>query len=342
MTKDERLEAIKALEEVRGSRVLAYVTADRGVANAPISEDVLRIAYDHVRGLVDGQGPKKLDLFIYSRGGDMMLPWPLVNMFREFFDDFSALVPFKAHSAATFIALGADEIVMTPVGELTPVEPTVKMAFSPSDPSNPANKLGINVEDVAAYFEFTRDRAEVDSEAGKAAALGDVTRQVHPIALGHVHRFHKLASLQSEKLLSLHMDTEKDHAQIEDIKKSLVSRLFAHEYRIGRREARALGLNAVDATADEDAAIWQLFEGYEAAMDLRVPVLPTHSMFPPNDSRAELDGVKLVYVESGVRTDVFAADFEFTRTPAQTPPGQPQRWGPQVQMTILRQAWATE
>lgn len=272
----------------------------------------------------------------------MMLPWPFVNMIRELFPNFSVLVPFKAHSAATFICLGADEIVMTPVGELTPVEPTVKMVFSPQDPANVTQRLGINLEDVAAYFEFARDRAQVDTEGGKSAALAELTRQVHPIALGHVHRFHKLASLQSEKLLGLHMDPEKEQPAIEDITKSLVSRLFAHEYRIGRIEARELGLKVVDASTEEDDALWALYEGYEAAMDLRTPVLPTHSMFPAGEGRAELTGVKLVYVESAVQTDLFDADFEFTRAPAQTPPGQPQRWGPQVQMTILRQGWATE
>ncbi len=342
MTKDERLAAIEELETLRKSRLLTYITADRGVAHAPIAEDVLRIAYDHVKKLAATDGIEKLDLFLYSRGGDMMFPWPFVNMLRAFFPQVSVLVPFKAHSAATFISLGADEIVMTPLAELTPVEPTIKMPFNPNDPLNAANKLGINVEDVAAYFDFTRNRASIDSENGKASALTALTGQVHPIALGHVHRFHRLASLQTKKLLGLHMDAEKDHAMIEDISESLVSRLFAHEYRIGRREARELGLKAVDATDNEEQAIWRLFEGYETAMDLRTPIIPMHSMFPANQADAQLADVKLVYVESGEQTDVFVADFEFVRTPTATPPGQTQRWGPQIQMTTLRQAWATE
>jgi hypothetical protein len=272
----------------------------------------------------------------------MLLPWPFVTTLRRLFDKFSVLVPFKAHSAATFISLGADEIVMTPIAQLSPVEPTVKMPFSPGDPANPGNKLGINVEDVSAFFEFTGDRAGIESESGKVSALSELTREVHAIALGHVYRFHKLARLQTEKLLGLHMDTQNEQPEIKEIVENVVSRLFAHEYRIGRDEARELGLKAIDATPEEDAAIWSLFEAYEESMELRSPLLPSHDIFPAGDTRAEMKDVKLVYVESTVQTDVFVSDFEFTRAHAQTPPGQPQRFGPQVQMTIMRQAWETE
>src|SRR5437016_5657692 len=96
-----------------------------------MSEDVVRVTYDHLLsiGQVD-----QIDLFLYSRGGDAMLPWPLVNTIRSFCKRFSVLVPFRAHSAATLTALGADEIVMAPLAQLTPVEPTITMPLNPEDP----------------------------------------------------------------------------------------------------------------------------------------------------------------------------------------------------------------
>src|SRR5437868_14822183 len=108
MNQAKRKDAIKTLEEARGSRVIAYLTGDRGIESAPISDDVLRITYDHLRaiGHVD-----RIDLVLYSRGGDAMLPWPLVTTIRAFCERFCVLIPFRAHSAATLIALGADEIV---------------------------------------------------------------------------------------------------------------------------------------------------------------------------------------------------------------------------------------
>jgi hypothetical protein len=338
MNKTQRLKAIEEIEQLRGSRVVTYLTGDRGVASTPISEDVLRIIYDHLRAIGNAE---KIDLFIYSRGGDAMLPWPLVTTIRRFCKEFAVLIPFRAHSAATLISLGADEIVMTPVAQLTPIEPTIRMPFSPADPTNPGQKLGINVEDVATYFEFARDRAGVSEEAGRTAALSELTRQVHPVALGNLHRSHQLARMQAEKLLGLHMDPAKEHGGINEIVENLVAKLWAHEYKIGRDEALTLGLKVVDRPDAEQDAIWNLFEGYEAAMELRKPITPSNS-FPTNQAAATLTDVKLAYVESTAQTDVYVSDLQMTRPLAPTQPGLPQQFGPQVQISVTRQEWTQE
>jgi hypothetical protein len=53
-----------------------------------------------------------IDLFVYARGGAIEVPWRIMTMIREFTDKFCVLVPYKAFSATTLLALGADEIVM--------------------------------------------------------------------------------------------------------------------------------------------------------------------------------------------------------------------------------------
>ena len=335
MTKAQRLKAIRELEQLRSSRVITYLTADRGVASTPMSEDVLRITYDHLRAIGKTH---QIDLFLYSRGGDTMLPWPLVNTIRSFCDRFCVLVPFRAHSAATLTALGADEIVMTPVAELTPVEPTITMPLNPEDPQNRPRPLGINVEDVSTYMRFVKDRAEIESEAGRSQALTALTSQVNPVALGHLHRFHLLAERQAKNMLALHMAREK-HAEIDDIVKKLITTLWAHNYKINRREAREIGLEAVDPTSEVDAAMWSLFEGYEEYMALREPILASVSAFPPGQSQVALTNNRMAVVESLEQSDVFAMDLELTRPIAPSAPGMPTQFGPQVQVVITRQTW---
>ena len=66
--------------------------------------DVIPIMSQHLRAM--GK-VKAIDLFLYSAGGDTMVPWRLVSMIREYCDTFSILIPYKAHSAATMIALEA-------------------------------------------------------------------------------------------------------------------------------------------------------------------------------------------------------------------------------------------
>jgi hypothetical protein len=338
MSKDQRLAHIRELEKIRGSRIISYLTGDRGIAATPIADDVLRIVYDHLTAI---RQVDQIDIVIYSRGGDAMLPWPLVNTIRSFCKRFCVLVPFRAHSAATLIGLGADEIVMTPIAQLTPVEPTITMPFNPPDPANPGRQLGINVEDVAAFMQFVRERADIASEAGLTQAMTLLAQQVHPIALGHLHRAHRLAKQQAEKLLSLHMDPAAEHGQISEIVENVVSKLWAHEYKIGRREARDLGLKAVDAESEAEAALWTLFEAYESAMELRKPINPA-TAFQPGETKATLSNLTLAYVESTERTDAYQFDMELNRPIAPTPPSQPQQFGPQVQVTITRQEWVQE
>jgi ClpP class serine protease len=99
--------------------------------------DSVRRIYDHLVPLRRAAQPIKIDLFLYSNGGDGIVPWRLVTLIREYADEFSVLVPFRAFSAATLTALGADHIVMHPMGMLGPTDATVTNPFNPPDPMNP-------------------------------------------------------------------------------------------------------------------------------------------------------------------------------------------------------------
>lgn len=78
--RDERVEIIHRLEELRGSRDLTYVTSDRTGTQAQIGDDAVRFLNQHLREL----GPlEKLDLYIYSRGGATDVPWRIVSAFRN-------------------------------------------------------------------------------------------------------------------------------------------------------------------------------------------------------------------------------------------------------------------
>ncbi len=73
-------------------------------------------------------------------------------LLREFSNKFCVLIPYRAYSAASLIALGADEIVMHPFGELGPIDPSVSNDFNPKNQQN--QTISISVEDVKAYINF--------------------------------------------------------------------------------------------------------------------------------------------------------------------------------------------
>jgi len=121
-------------------------------------------------------------------GGSGTTPWRIVSLLREYAKEFNVLIPFKAYSAATLIALGADEILMHPCGELGPIDPTVSNDYNPVE-SNTGRRLGISVEDVKAYVNFVKNTVGITHEDELVRAFEILANKVHPLALGNVERF---------------------------------------------------------------------------------------------------------------------------------------------------------
>jgi hypothetical protein len=193
----DRTSLIQQIEGLRKSKVITYLTSDRqGPFNARIATDVIPLVSKQLRLI---KKVPNIDLFLYSAGGDTMVPWRLVSMIREYCDKFSVLVPYKAHSAASMIALGADEIVMSDLSELSPIDPSTANIFNPilnpADPTNPTNRIPISVEDVMAYFDLAKNKFGIKSDEDLTRVFTkfiESNPQIHPLALGNVNRTHNL------------------------------------------------------------------------------------------------------------------------------------------------------
>jgi len=108
------LKLIKQIEKERNSAVICYITGDRDKFSAKIGDDVIPILFRHLE-LIGNRD--NIDLLLYTRGGDMVAPIRIVKLIRSYCKKFGVLVPFRVRSAGTLIALGADEIMMTKLGE---------------------------------------------------------------------------------------------------------------------------------------------------------------------------------------------------------------------------------
>jgi hypothetical protein len=189
---------------------------------------------------------------------------------REYGSKLTVFIPFRAHSGGTLICLGADEVVMTDLAELSPIDPTTGNQFNPTDPTNPQTRFGISVEDVAAYFELSEKRAGIAQEPYKIEILKELTKSVHPLALGNVQRVYMQIRKLARRLLELHLDKETHEHKMEQIIKALTEEFYSHVHAISRREAMALMGDWVRcATEEEERLIWDLFNAYADALELR-------------------------------------------------------------------------
>jgi len=123
----QRLDWYRELEDLRSAggprALLVYVTSTRPNLEALISLEVIPEFLEQLEALSRLEpAPTGVDLLIVSNGGDPTVAWRMMTLLRERVKNVGVLVPQAAFSAATFLALGADEIVMHPNGNLGPID----------------------------------------------------------------------------------------------------------------------------------------------------------------------------------------------------------------------------
>jgi len=326
MARPQRMELMQKISEQRGAALLCYITGDRENVNTRIAPDVTPVFYRHLEMMGEC---RQIDLFLYTRGGDVLTPWRLVHLIREYAPRMSVLVPFRCYSAGTLLCLGADEIVMGKMGELGPIDPSVVNAFNPQDPNNPTARIPVNIEDVYSYFALAGEKAGVCSSDQQIRAFTILAERIHPIALGNVHRNYLLIRSLAKKLLSLHQHPLRE-GQIEHIVDNLTEKLYAHNHMISRKEAaEEINLSVVFPDPKMEKLLWALYQDYAEELSLAEPFNPAENL---RGTRNEFEVVS-GYVESlyGADAFVFSGVVERRDFPE---PGK-------VNVSILKQGWRT-
>lgn len=314
-SREKRKELIEKIEKKRNSKLIVYVTSDRPRLEAQIAGDTISIIHEHILG-IDPINRKNLDLFIYSRGGDSDIPWAIVSMFREYLGNdgsFNVLIPYRAHSAATIIALGADEIIMTKKAELGPIDATmVSGDYNPKDISN-NQTLSVPVEDVMGYFNLM-GKIGCERPDEKMQGFKFISDKLHPLALGKVNRILEETRLVAFRLLSTRSKPFMEDKNHEIIKK-LSSEAYSHRHAICRTEAKKyIGLDQVRDAEDANIAdeLWDLYKEYRELFEFENPFKPEEPIIIIINRMDEWmwAGLKQACIESLVRLDIFEKNLK--------------------------------
>lgn len=313
MPRAERLDLIRQLQTERNSSVVTYFCGDRKPLGAQIAEDLLRPMYDQLLRISPVGKVARLDFFLYSTGGAMETPWKVVTMLRQFCDELNVIVPFKAYSAATLIALGADKIWMTRKGELGPIDPAMTLRSVPNPEKIPAAILGeIGVEDVAAYVSFIRNRAGLTDQAALAGVVGTLAETLTPTLLGRLERTYSHIRLVARKLLSL-VQPPLDDTTVTTIVEALTEKSYAHGHGIGRQEARQLGLKVFDLDQAQDDLVWRLYLDYEASLRLGDSGDVSVKFTDNGPDNVREDNYEVAYIESEQLQHSFSGGLDLRR-----------------------------
>jgi len=316
MTRDKRIELIKKLQTARKSKVITLVTSDRINLSAPIHQMMNDIIYEQLRAIKGKGGAfENIDLFLYSRGGDSDAPWSIVSTIREVFPDkkFNVLIPFRAHSAATMISLGADEIVMTEKAELGPVDITI--SNSPLNPPHPVTRtpIDISVEDVMGFIALL-DKLDCTRAEEKIKSFEILSNHINPLAIGKVNRLLEQTKLVADRMLSNRKEIL-TREQNDEIVRKLGSEIYSHRHSISRSEAKQIGLSYVKNAEDFkiEHLLWELYEGYAAILELKEPFNPEKYLSDNNVDNHKWDNLKKAMIESEYDSHEQICDIEVKR-----------------------------
>lgn len=339
MSRENRLRITGQLENPR-TKVISYVTGDRQGFETKIAFDALPMLYKHLQstGKVN-----TIYLFLYSTGGLTMAGWRIVTLIREFCKKFIVLVPYKAHSCATLIALGADEIIMSPMAQLSPVDPTVMTPYNPPAPNQvaggPQMPLPLSVEDVVSYLNLAKEEASLKTAEELKDVFIKLASSVSPIALGNVHRARTQIRMLTEKLLNFHMKGRNVDKKIGKIVSTLTEKLFSHDYLIGRTEAKEIGLKIKNPNHSMEQLIMGLYQDFSDEIGLDVVFNP--NLILGNNNETELE-INRAFIESDCGQHAFRTRKVFRRRQIQAQPlpnVPPRPAGEIIEERVLQEEW---
>jgi hypothetical protein len=256
----QRVTLYKKLEEKRKRPLIVYVTSTRPQAEAQIASDSISEIVAQLQAIPSGAN--ELDFYLVSNGGDGTVAWRIVSLIRERVKKFSVLVPQAAFSAATLIALGADEIVMHPYGNLGPTDPQI---------TNRNKNVQFGSQDLAAFLTFAKDEVGLTDQAPLLELFKKFSEEVGFVGIGVAARSAQLTASMAEKLLRLHMTSDNLSQKAKAISEALNTKFFHHGYPVSKTEAKNIGLPIASDDAATERLLWQIWQNIEAELKLRQP-----------------------------------------------------------------------
>lgn len=263
----ERRRLYTELEQARGRPLITYVTSPRPGQQAMMAADAIPEVLDQLSSLPTDT--TKIDVLIVSNGGDPTVAWRMMSLLRDRLQQVSVLVPQAAFSAATLLALGADEIVMHPHGNLGPVDAQISVRRRGAGPQDFEEKR-FGSEDLTGFLAFAREEVGLTDQQYLSSVFKAFCNEVGATTVGTAARGARLSLSLGEKLLLMHMKDDADAQKARGIAEALNKEFFHHGYPVGRVEARKLGLKVPEKNDPEvERLMWAIWKDIEGEMRVR-------------------------------------------------------------------------
>jgi hypothetical protein len=237
--------ALRAVERLRRRRILVYYANDQ----RPLLDQDVEPIYNCLRKM----GPQDhLDLVLNTSGGILSVAHRVGLLCRSFCGKFSILVPAKARSAGTLLCLAADEIVLGPLAELSPLDPVIN-----SRSSGQGLPASISSESIDSFRQLAEKWFGLKGEAVRLELFKILNQHFFPTALSSLFRADKYVRRVSEELLGYQLPRT-SISRRRDIVELLIKGYPDHLHALPREYITKIGLRARFMLPQEDRHIWKL------------------------------------------------------------------------------------
>ena len=298
---------LKGLADLTGRAVLVYATAWLEPRPTLDSPQALSVHLGDVQGFMEAVSnlkEREVDLFVHSPGGSAEAAESIVEYLRTRFDHIRVVVPVAAMSAATMIALSADEIVMGAHSQLGPIDPQ----FTISTPEGPRSAPGQAILD---QFELAKQECADPKNIGgwlpilRSYAPGLIAQCTHQRELGESFVARWLERYMFKNDAEAVARAKAAAAWFADF-----GEFKSHGRRVSREDVRRLGLHVRELEADSELQDAMLSVYH--AVHHTFTATPTTKIIENHHGRASILIAQQVVVTP-----------QQTQTPGPTRPGQP-------------------
>lgn len=308
MPYSERVELYREIEQLRQRPLVVYVTSLRQGATGVIAPDVISEFAKQI--LAIPREESDIDILIVSNGGDPIVPWRIANILRERFTKVGVLLPYVAYSAATLLALGADQIVMHPFANLGPVDPQLAVPRRVPNPGGQGERVEMLLfgsEDARNFLEFVRKDVGISDQEQLEKAFELLSNDVGSLSLGAARRSSELAQSLGEQLLNLHMQ---DSSQAKTIAGALNRSYHSHSFTLGKTQAKKIGLPVVAADERLEELMWGVWTDIEAEMQCSKPFDPLAIVLDSPEAGKLLGPVSQIQIPANLPPQLLQAAYQ--------------------------------
>ena len=297
MSYSTRKDIFKEISKNRGRDIIAYVTSIRPNMACNMAADSIIPIIEQIEKIPEEN--REIDFLIISNGGDPITSLRIMSLLRERFDKIGVLLPYVAYSAATILALGADEIVMHPYSNLGPVDP--QLTVSHNNEKGITENMQFSSEDLRNYVDFIKTDVGITDQQHLVCAVQPLLKDVGTLPIGAAKRSQQLSLTLSEKMLGWHFD---DSAKAKAIAKALNSSYYHHGYAVGRKEAQSIGLPITTPDKTLQELLWSVWKDYSEEMECNKPFDPIREIMDDPDSNALISQVPVVNIPANTPPDI--------------------------------------